>query len=184
MSAISFAQISVFKVFSITYPVGLLGEVAAENDVRLLCGKGAILFVQRRVARIVHRVERLHAVAPFSRVFPRNHGLRRLVNFIAEHLEMFVFDDARVGHFARGVVHHRIALPIRRVERLGLEPHRAVFQPSETIVVIFVDFSREHDFLRHRFPMRPVGEEIHAGLYLYAVEQPFNQCIIAADKNT
>ena len=184
MSAISFAQISVFKVFSITYPVGLLGEATAEDDVRFLRGKGMILFVQRRVAGIVHRIERLPAVVPFSRLFPRNHGLRRLVNVVAEHLEMFVFDDTRVGHFARGVVHHRIALPIRRVERLGLEPHRAVFQPSETIVVVFVDFSREHDFLRHRFPMRPVGKEIRAGLYLYTVEQPFNQCIIAVDKNT
>ena len=84
---------------------------------------------------------------------------------------MLVFDDSCVGNVTFCVVHHGVALIVRRVDCFLLEAHRAVFQMAEAETVELVDASGEHDFLCHGVPAVAVGEVVGAGDDLRTAEQ-------------
>ena len=52
---------------------------------------------------------------------------------------MLVLDDAREGNLAFGIVHHRIALPVRRIDRFSLETQRAILKIAQLVIEIFID---------------------------------------------
>ena len=93
---------------------------------------------------------------------------------------MLVLDDACVGHFPFGVVHHRIALVIRRVQRFRLKPHRAVFQFAESISVILIDGTGKYNLVCQCFQFLPVGEEIAVQPGVSSFQQPFYQYVVSA----
>ena len=66
------------------------------------CQSG-ILTAEARVSLVVDGVVRLHAVFPFCGIFARYDRDGRLIDGIAELLEMLVLDAPRVGHVVAGV---------------------------------------------------------------------------------
>ena len=77
--------------------VAVFGEAATECDAGLGIGKLAVASVEGLVAGVVYGVERFHAWAPFGGVFARDDCVRIAVYFVAEDLEVFVFDNAGEG---------------------------------------------------------------------------------------
>lgn len=90
-----------------------------------------------------------------------------------------MLDDARPLYRIVGVIDHRDTLIIGGVADFRLKPHRAVLQPTETIVIELVDFTAEHNRVGHRRQPLAVIEEIAAADDLHAVEQAVNQRVIA-----
>ena len=128
----------------------VLGETATEDNVLLLRGKCPVIVGKRIVALVVDRIVRLHPRFPFRAVLPADNRLWTLIDSLAEHLEMLVLDDSRVWNLPVGIVHDGIALIVRLVDDLGLEPHSPEVEMSEPETEVFVNLSGEDDLPRLR----------------------------------
>lgn len=104
-----------------------------------------------------------------------------VVNFLPEHLEVLVFDDAGERDFPLGVVNNGVTLVVGDSKVFLLEAHGAVFEFAEAVAEIFIDFSREHDVPGDTSPIYAVVKEICASLCFHSIEQPRNQSIVPSD---
>lgn len=109
-------------------------QATGENHVALLRRQLLVLPVEGLVPGVVDGVVGLVAGPPIRRVLARDDGL-----LLRAELEVLVFDDARVGDLALGVVDHGHALVVGLVERLGLGAQAAVLERAQLEVVERVD---------------------------------------------
>ena len=74
------------------------------------------------------------------RLFARLEIVRILISDDSDGLcavfKMLMFDDACVGNFAFGIIHHRIALEVFRVQQLMVETQASVLQTAATEIKI------------------------------------------------
>ena len=141
-----------------------------------------VFFGKRVVAFVVHRVVGLHAFLVLGRVFLRHDSFRNAVDISPEHLEMLVFDDARVGLIVRGVVDNGASLIVRDVLSAGLETDRAPVELAELAAEIFVEGARIDELVGDLAPVALVfGKEVHARTGLDIGEQAVDELVVAAD---
>ena len=161
--------------------VAVFGEAASEDDVGARGGKGAVAFVERLVALVVDGIVGLHAVVPLGGILARDDGVGIGVDGVAEGLEVFVFDDAGVGHVGGCIVYHGVALMIGFGECLGLETHGAILERAIVIVEKLVDFAGENYTVGHRFPVLAVVEKVGVEAHFDAFEESVDKAIVPPD---
>lgn len=115
---------------------------------------------------------------PVGGVFARDVG-----DGLRAELEVLVFDDARVRDFALRVVDDGDTLMILLLQTLRLEVKAAVLELAELVIEILVNRARVDDLPGHCLIGGALLEVIHTGADLNAVEQGFNQLVIAADRD-
>ena len=147
------------------------------------CQSG-ILIAEASVALVVDGVVRLHAVFPLCGIFARYDRDGRLIDGIAELLEMLVLDAARVGHVVAGVVDDGIALVVGHGQCFFLESYGAILQFAEAIVEVLIDFPREDDLVGQSLPVAAITEEVSASPGLNACQQSVDQAVVASRGNT
>ena len=133
--------------------VTILGEAAAEDDVGLLSGELAVLVGEGVVAVVVDGVVGFHALFVFRAVLFADHRLGAVIDFLAEHLEMLVFDDTGVGFVVTGVVDHGIALVVGSVLDASLECDGAPVEFAELEVEILVNGAGKYELVGNFLPI-------------------------------
>ncbi len=129
----------------------------------------------------VCRRSRRSGSVPFRGVFAGDYGVGVGVDVGAEGLEVFVLDDAGVGHQGAGVVDHGVALVVGGVEDLCLEPQGAVFEVAVAVVEVLVDGAGVEDGVGYRFPVGAVCEEVGIEADFDASEEGRGEAVVSAD---
>ena len=115
---------------------------------------------------------------PVGRVFARDIGDR-----LGAELEMLVLDDARIRHFALGVVDDRDTLMVLLLEALRLEMQAAVLELAEPVAEILVNRARVDDLLRKALVRLALLQIVDARTDLDAIEQGIDQLVITANRD-
>lgn len=161
----------------------IFGKPAAEYDSCFFVCQCLVFQMQFVVPGIVYRIIRFEIFIPFDGVFSGNDGFRALSDIFAEHFEMFVFDHSGVRDILVGVVYDGISLIVRAVQFFFLEIDSPVFQFPEPVVVEFVYFPGKDYLFGYLLPMFPVFKEIGVRDDFRAVQQPFDELVVASDRN-
>ena len=88
---------------------------------------------------VVDGIVGFHAFFVFGAVLFADNGLGTVVDFLAEHLEMLVFDDAGVGFVVTGIVDHGIALVVGGIFNARLESDGSPIEFAELEIEILVN---------------------------------------------
>ena len=115
---------------------------------------------------------------PVGRVLARDVG-----DGLSAELEVLVLDDAGVRDFTLRVVDDSDTLMVLFLEALRLEVKAAVLELAELVAEVLVNRARVDDLLGHILIRRTLLEIIHARTHLDAVEQCFDQLVVAADRD-
>ena len=134
--------------------------------------------VELLIPIVVDRVIRFFAAVPVGRIFARDVG-----DGLRAELKVLVLDDARVRDFAFRVVDDGDTLMILLLKALRLEVQAAVLELAELVIEILVNRARVDDLPGHGLIGGALLEVIHTGADFNAVEQGFDQLVIAADRD-
>ena len=135
--------------------VTILGETTTENNVGLLCGELAVLVGKRIVAVVVDGIVGFHSFLIFRAVFFTDNGLGTFIDFLSEHLEMLMLDDAGVGLIMTGIVDNGISLIVGRIFNAGL---KADGTPVEfTVAKVKILINRPAIYYFRRFKLQVTG---------------------------
>ena len=115
---------------------------------------------------------------PVGRILARDVG-----DGLRAELKVFVLDDARVRDFALRVVDDGDTLMILLLQALRLEVQAAVLELAELVIEILVNRARVDDLPGHGLIGGALLEVIHTGADFNAVEQGFDQLVIATDRD-
>ena len=115
---------------------------------------------------------------PVSWVLTRNIG-----DGLHAKLEVLVLDDARIRDLALCVVDNSDTLMILFLEALGLKIKTTVLKLAELVAKVLVNRARVDDLLGYILIRRALLEIIDARAHLDAVEQCFDQLVVAADQD-
>lgn len=158
--------------------VAIFREAAAEDGAVFFFCQGGVTGIERLVFGVVDGIVGFLARVPVRRVFSRDVG-----DGLRAELEVFVFDDARVGNLAGRVVHHGDALMVFFLETFCFEAEAAVGERAERVAEICVDCPCVDDRARGVAVALPYGGEVvvFARAHLDAVEQGMDEAVVAAD---
>ena len=160
--------------------VAIVRESSAEDDAVLLRGELFVAFVTGVCLRCVDGVERFCAGRPCCGIFFCDERVGQAIDIFAETFEVFVFDDAGVGHVGFRVVHDRVALEVALFHFEMFKAQGAVGKVSEAVVKETVDGTAEDHFLRHFHPFLASFKEVFGKSDLNAVEQGVRQHVVAS----
>ena len=79
---------------------------------------------------------------------------------MAEHFEVFMFNDAGIGNICFCVIDDSISLIVSSVVNFLFKTNSTILQLSETGFVIFVYLSCKNNFIGNIFPIGPIVKKI------------------------
>ena len=159
----------------------VFGETAPEDDTwRELGGLRPVAVGQGVVVGVVDRIVGFHARQPLRAVLATDDRVGIIVDPLAEHLEMLVLDDARIGHGGISVVDHCVSLVVGHRLHLRLEAHGAEVEVSMLKAEELVELSRVDDSPGLSLPVVTVGEEVRLRACLHALKQSVHESVVSA----
>ena len=133
--------------------VTVFGESATEDDVGFVCGELAVLIGEGVVTIVVDGVIGFHALFVFRAVLFADNGLGTVVDFLAEHFEMLMFDDTGVGFVVTGVVDDGITLVVGGILNAGFESDGAPVEFAELETKILVNRAGKYELVGKFLPI-------------------------------
>ena len=159
----------------------VFAQPSPEGDLRLAFGQPAVRLVELPVLFVVDGIVRLVARLPFGAVFPADDRLRQVVPFLVlAELEPLVLDDARVRRLPVRVVDRGVALEVRHVQQLRLEPDGPVLQRAQPVTEVGVDRAREDHVPAERVQLRLVRQVIRVQPHRYALQHALHHARVPA----
>ena len=128
-----------------------------------------IALIKRSVFRVVDGIIRLLAGLPRVGIFPRHHRL-----FLRAKGEMLMLDYTRIGHLQPGIVDHRVALIILRIQHLRLKAQAAIGQMPQRKAVKRIDEAGINRLFRQRVQRLTLLQIIDAKAHLHPLEHARN----------